>query len=244
VAKLSIVIPAFNEGHRILETLQTISAFCERSLEEWELIVVDDGSRDSTSARVGERPDVRLLRNERNLGKGFSVRRGMLAARLDPVLFTDADLSTPIDEATQLLRAIESGAGVAVASRLPRTKEVRRTAHRRLMAAAFRWCVKLLVLRGFHDTQCGFKMFRREAVQQIFPRQRISRWGFDVEVLFLARRLGISVFEVPVSWHESTETRLRMTTPLFMLLDLLRIRWNALTGAYGLGQPPPEMPAP
>ena len=231
--QLSVVIPAFNEGHRILSTIDRVAKFCERELSQWEIIVIDDGSIDDTSSVVSKVARVRLLRNERNRGKGYSVRRGMLEARLDPVLVSDADLSTPIEEALQLLAALDAGAQVAIASRIPsQTKIVRRTPGRKLMAMVFRMLVKVIVLRGFHDTQCGFKMFRLTAAQEIFPHQRLERWGFDVEVLYLARRLGFQVVEVPVTWHESTESRLKWTTPLTMLGDLFTIRWNDLLGRY------------
>jgi glycosyltransferase involved in cell wall biosynthesis len=251
--ELTIVVPAYNEAHRILRTVETIRAFAERALDRWEIIVVDDGSRDGTAALVsqaieaessgrgatdappGARPSgtLKLLRNEENRGKGYSVRRGMLEAALDCALFTDADLSTPIEEAGRLLQAIREGADVAIASRRPaKDRRVRRTPHRRLLALGFRLLVKLVALRGFHDTQCGFKMFRHEAARAVFSRQLIERWGFDVEALFVARKLGLRIVEVPVSWTESRETRLKLTTPLTMLGDLLRIRRNALRGRY------------
>jgi glycosyltransferase involved in cell wall biosynthesis len=230
---LSVVIPAFNEGRRILRNLEEVRRFLETSVARWEIIVVDDGSRDDTADRVAECAEVRLLRNGRNRGKGYSVRRGMLEATLATVLFTDADLSTPIEEAIQLCGAIDDGADIAIASRKASSaKRVRRTAHRRLMAAGFRLLVKAIALRGFHDTQCGFKMFRRTTVREVFGRQRLERWGFDVEILYIARKLGLRIVEVPVSWTESAETRLRATTPLSMARDLLLIRLWDLGGFY------------
>lgn len=231
--KLSIVVPAYHEAGRIKESLFEILAFCRRELEEWEVIVVDDGSTDTTSAEAALAGRVRLLRNDRNRGKGYSVRRGMLAARYDPVLFTDADLSTPIEEALALHAALEKGNDIAIASRRPDPrKEVRRSASRRLMAHGFRLAVKLIALRGFYDTQCGFKMFRANAVQAVFPLQRLERWGFDVELLYLARKRGLKIAEVPVSWNESSASALRAVTPLEMLVDLLRVRWNDVLGRY------------
>lgn len=235
---LSIVVPAYNEKHRIRATVERISDFCRKAADgseigSWEIIVVDDGSTDGSPEILSELNGIRFLRNEGNRGKGYSVRRGMLEAALDPVLFTDADLSTPIDEARNLLAAIEGGADVAIASRIRGSgKHVKRTPHRRLMALVFRLAVKAIALRGHADTQCGFKMFRREAAQRIFSLQRIERWGFDVEVLYLARKLRLRVAEVPVAWHESTESRLKLTTPLEMLGDLIRVRWNDLRGLY------------
>ena len=235
--KLSIVIPALNEAHRIEQTLEKVHSFCTRELSQWEIVVVDDGSVDGTQEKVERVGHARCLRNSRNSGKGYSVRRGILESSIDPVLFTDADLSAPIEEALPLLGAIEAGADVAIGSRAQATgKRVHRTPHRRLMAAAFRLLVKLIVIRGFHDTQCGLKMFRRDAGQAIFSRQRLDRWGFDVEVLYLARKLGFRIDEVSINWSESTESRLRLTTPLSMALDLVKIRWYSLTGAYRLGR--------
>jgi glycosyltransferase involved in cell wall biosynthesis len=231
--ELSIVIPAYNEAHRIQGTIEKISAFCEKEASRWELVVVDDGSSDGTSDVVSRTPRVRCLRNPLNAGKGFSVRRGMLSTKLEAVLFSDADLSTPIEEALALHQAIQRGADVAIATRDRSTgKQVRRTPHRRLMAMVFRTLVKIIVLRGFRDTQCGFKMFRRDAARSLFSRSRLDRWGFDVEILFLARNLGLRIAEVPVAWFESAETRLRFLTPVSMTWDLLKIRGHQIAGHY------------
>ncbi|HVR72767.1 MAG TPA: glycosyltransferase [Planctomycetota bacterium] len=235
--QISIVVPSYNEGHRIRATIDAIAAFCERELTEWEVIIVDDGSSDATSATAAAKDDrVKLLRNSSNSGKGFSVRRGILEAKYDPVLFTDADLSTPIEESLLLLEAIRAGADVAIGVRTPTGgRPVRRPLRRKLMALGFRLLVKALVLRGFHDTQNGFKMFRRDAARRIFSLQRLDRWGFDVEVLYLARREGMKIAQVPVAYTESSESRLRLVTPLTMIRDLLQVRWNALVGKYSRG---------
>jgi glycosyltransferase involved in cell wall biosynthesis len=231
--QLSVVIPAYNEGHRIVETVQEISRFCNQELDAHEIIVVDDGSTDATASAAGSLPEVKLLENGGNRGKGYSVRRGILETKLDPVLFTDADLSTPIAEALPLLEALRNGADIAIASRTRSPdKKVSRSVRRRLMAWVFRLLVKTIALRGFHDTQCGFKMFRSGAAREIFGLQRLDRWGFDVEVLYLARKLGLTVREVPVAWQESSETRLKLTTPLTMIGDLLEVRWNDILGRY------------
>lgn len=230
---LSVVVPAYNEARRIRSTVESVSAFCREHVDAWEILVVDDGSADDAAGALEGADGVRLLRNDVNRGKGFSVRRGMLEAGLDPVLFTDADLSTPIDEAVGLMQAIADGADLAIAVRTRRGgKVVKRTPHRRLMGAVFRLAVRTIVLRGFSDTQCGFKMFRRDAARRVFSRQRIERWGFDVEILYIARKLGLRIAEVPVSWQESSESRLKLTTPLTMLGDIIRVRWNDLRGMY------------
>lgn len=231
--ELSIVIPAYNEAHRIAGTLRRVLEFCESELSDWEIIVVDDGSSDDTAREVRAFERIRYIRNAGNRGKGFSVRRGVLAARCDPILFTDADLSAPIEDARRLLGAIQKGADVAIGSRhFDVTTTVQRTRWRRLMASAFRLLVRILVIRGIYDTQCGFKMFRREAARSIFPKQRLAGWGFDVELLYIARRQRYRIEEVSVSWAESRESRLRWHTPLAMLLDLIHIRLNGLLGRY------------
>ena len=173
------------------------------------------------------------MRKERNLGKGHSVRRGILEARFDTVLFTDADLSTPIDDALLLLDAIKRGSDVVIGNRKHDSQQgVRRTPLRRCMAFVFRCLVKMIALRNIDDTQCGFKMFRRAAARSIFPMVTIPGWGFDVEVLYLTRRLGFKLESVPVRYTESSESRLKMTTPVAMTRDLLHIRWNMLRGHY------------
>jgi dolichyl-phosphate beta-glucosyltransferase len=233
---LSIIVPAYNEARRLPSTLEKLIEFCERECSRWEIIVVDDGSRDGTprtlKAFAGS-ARLRYLRNEVNRGKGYSIRRGVLEACRDLVLFTDADLSAPIAESLTLFRALERGAEIAIGSRRPHAgKAVERSLPRKLMAAAFRGLVKTIVLRGFHDTQCGFKMFRREAARTIFAVQRIDGWAFDVEVLFLARRFGFRVVEVPIEWHGAGESRLRLLSPLKMVFELLKIRWNQWSGKY------------
>ena len=223
--QLSIVFPSYNEAARLGETLASVSCFCRAELDRYELIVVDDGSADATEAVVREFEEVRYLRNEVNRGKGETVKRGMLAAELDTVLFSDVDLSTPIEEALALLKALEEGADVAIGSRrFDGEKQVRRSWPRKLMAWGWRVLVHRLVLAGIHDTQCGFKMFRRRAARDVLALQRLEGWAFDVEVLYLARRLGYSIVEVPVEWHESGDSRLGFFSPFRMALDLFKVR--------------------
>ncbi len=197
------------------------------------MIVVDDGSSDATAARAESFAGVRCLRNGTNQGKGYSVRRGALEAKFDYVVFTDADLSAPIEEVRRLIRAADEGADLAIGSRrFDVTTTVRRTPLRRLMAAVFRLLVKVLVVRGIEDTQCGFKLFRRDAARYVFSRQRLGGWGFDVELLYIARSGGYRIVEEPVSWTESEQSRLQWHTPFTMAVDLVRIRWNACLGRY------------
>jgi len=236
--EVSVVVPAYNEEARLSSTLPRLFDFLSQRWDAFELLVVDDGSRDGTAGIVTgfTDPRVRLLRNETNQGKGQSVRRGMLAARFDPVLFTDADLSTPIDELPKLAAALRNAsAGVAIASRAApgAVLKVRQPLRREALGRLFNLAVQALALPGLRDTQCGFKLFSRGAARRIFPLMTIRGFGFDAEVLFIARRLGIPIVEVPVTWLDSPQSRVRpFSDGLRMTLDLIRIRHNELRGAY------------
>ncbi len=236
----SIVIPAYNEAERIGASLDRILAFIAESRWSAEIIVVNDGSRDNTSQVVQEysrrNPIIRVLENPGNRGKGYSVRNGMLNASGQVLLFTDADLSSPIEEANKLFAVIESGqADVAIGSRYLQSELQTRKQplHRRMLGRAFNGALRMILGLSYVDTQCGFKAFNRKAVTTIFPNMKIERWGFDPEILFLARRYGLRVAEVPVSWahdHRSKISPLRDGTR--MLGELLRIRMNSLGGKY------------
>lgn len=235
----SLVIPAYNESNRIRPTLDEIIRYVQQQKWDAEILVVDDGSRDDTAAIVREYsgwyPQVQLIQNPGNRGKGFSVRNGMLHARGDICLFTDADLSSPITEAEKLFDAIHAGADIAIGSRWLRAEmqTERQPLYRQAFGRIFNVLLRLVLGLHFMDTQCGFKAFRREAAQQIFPKQKIERWGFDPEILFVARRLNLRTVEIPVLWAHSEGTRLHpFRDGIRMFGDVMRIRWNALTGAY------------
>ena len=241
----SFVIPAYNESGRIRPTLDEILRYTAAQNWDVEILVVDDGSRDDTPNVIREyaraHPQIRLLQNPGNRGKGFSVRNGMLHARGDICLFTDADLSSPISEAPKLFEAIRAGADGAIGSRWLRAElqTERQPLYRQAFGRIFNLVLRVFLGLRFRDTQCGFKAFRREASQRIFPLQKIERWGFDPEILYVARRMGLQVAEVPVVWAHSEGTRLHpFRDGIRMFVDVLHIRWNALNGAYSAGAVP------
>jgi glycosyltransferase involved in cell wall biosynthesis len=235
----SIVIPAYNESARIRPTLDEILRYTAEQGWDAEILVVDDGSRDDTPDVIREyaakHPQIQLIQNPGNRGKGYSVRNGMLHARGEICLFTDADLSSPITEAQKLFHAITSGADVAIGSRWLRAElqTERQPLYRQLFGRIFNLVLRVFLGLRFKDTQCGFKAFRREAAQRIFPLQKIERWGFDPEILYLARRMNFKAVEVPVVWAHSEGTRLHpFRDGMRMFVDVLHIRWNAWTGVY------------
>ncbi len=242
-AELSIVIPSFNEELRLPVTLAEISAYIRASKRETEVIVVDDGSTDRTadvaSSFRGEIQRLRVIANKKNRGKGYSVRHGMLEASGRIVLFTDADLSAPIDEADKLLAALADH-DVAIGSRaLNRSLiSVHQSVFREYAGIIFNFIVRAILRLPFVDTQCGFKAFRRERCRVIFQQQRIERFGFDPELLYLARRHGLSAAEIPVRWAHSPATKVSMwRDSIQMFLDVFIIRWNALKGRYPRSEP-------
>jgi len=235
----SFIIPAYNESARIRPTLDEILRYLAEKGWDAEIVVVDDGSRDDTPNIIREYaahyPQIKLVQNPGNRGKGFSVRNGMLHASGELCLFTDADLSSPIAESQKLFDTIYDGADVAFGSRWLRAKlqTERQPLYRQLLGRIFNLALRVFLGLHYKDTQCGFKAFRREAAQRIFPLQKIERWGFDPEILFLARRMGFKVVEVPVRWAHSEGTRLHpFRDGMRMFVDVLHIRWNAWAGVY------------
>jgi len=235
----SVVIPAYNESARIRPTLDEILRHVQEQNWDAEILVVNDGSSDDTAQIVREygksNPEVLLIENPGNRGKGYSVRNGMLHARGDICLFTDADLSSPITEARKLFEVLAAGADIAIGSRWLRSElqTERQSLLRQAFGRIFNMVLRVILGLHFADTQCGFKAFRRDAAQRIFPLQRIERWGFDPEILFLARRAGLRVEEVPVVWAHSEGTRLNpFRDGIRMFVEVLRIRWYAITGEY------------
>lgn len=237
--RYSIIVPAYNESRRISETLQNILGHLREQGWNAEIVAVDDGSQDDTSGIIREfaaaNPEVRLICNPGNRGKGFSVRNGMMNARGELLLFTDADLSAPIAEAAKLFAALEQGADVAIGSRWldASLQFVRQPLRRRVFSRSFNIFIKLLLGLPFRDTQCGFKAFTRRAAQLIFPLQRIHRWGFDPEVIYIAFRRGLKVVEVPVAWgHDERSTIHPFRDGLRMGMEAMKVRWYAWMGKY------------
>jgi glycosyltransferase involved in cell wall biosynthesis len=243
LSSISIVIPAYNEEKRLPSTLRDVMEYLRAgSWSSYEILVVNDGSRDRTAAVAAdfarECPEIRLLENPGNRGKGYSIRHGMLKAQGDWVLFTDSDLSAPIGELDKLMRAIrEEKASIAIGSRaLDRSLiQVHQSWFRETAGRVFNLLMRILTGLRFYDTQCGFKLFEARAAKETFGRQLIERWGFDVEVLFLARKLGFKTVEVPVRWSHAEGTKVHMIRDsVRMFADLLLVRWNHIRGLYRL----------
>jgi len=237
--RYSIVIPAYNESRRIERSLQKVLAYLAHQRWDVEVIIVNDGSRDNTAdivrRYVDANPVLRLIENPGNRGKGYSVRNGMLHARGDVMLFSDADFSAPIEEAPKLFEQIEAGADVAIGSRWIRTEVQthKQSLHRQLFGRVFNLALRLALGLRFKDTQCGFKAFSRRAADTIFPLQKIERWGFDPELIFLAEKKGFKVVEVPVRWaHEQGGSIHPIRDGLRMLLEVLKVRWYWTAGKY------------
>jgi len=244
---LSIVIPAYNEAKRLPRTLERVHAYLRDAVKRWqvemddvEVIVVDDGSTDGTSELAktfSDRfPNFQVLRHSPNRGKGYAVKRGMLTARGRFRLFSDADLSTPIDEIDKMLPLLLSGeADIAIASRgLPQSQLlVRQTWYREMLGRLFNLVVQALATPGIWDTQCGFKLFRGDVAERLFKLQTLDGFAFDVEVLYLARKFRYRIAEVPVRWLNDPNTKVQtLKHGMQMLRDLLVIRLNDLKGRY------------
>jgi glycosyltransferase involved in cell wall biosynthesis len=238
--KLSVVIPAYNESARLPPTLdRLITYFHEHGPSEVEILVVDDGSRDDTPDLVAQyaaqHHEIRLLRNAGNRGKGYAVRHGMLKAKGEWILFTDADLSAPIEELPILTAAAErNNAAIAFGSRAldPSKVEVSQSFARELAGRVFNLVLRGLVGLPYRDTQCGFKLFRRDAARELFAFQRLNGFSFDVEDLVIAKRLELRAVEVPVKWRNVEGTKVSLLNGVRSFADLARIRFNDMRGCY------------
>ena len=236
--ELSVIVPSFNEEARLPHSLDLIAAYLNSANRSTEVLVVDDGSNDRTAevaASFTERiANLRVLKNGENRGKGYSVRHGMQEARGEYVLFTDADLSAPIEEADKLLSALQQF-DIAIGSRALNRDliDVHESHFREFAGIIFNRIVRIVLWLPFVDTQCGFKAFRRERCRIIFEQQRIERFGFDPELLYLARHHGLKATEIPVRWSHSPATKINMMRDsIQMFVDVFTVRWNSLLGRY------------
>ncbi len=218
---LSIVIPAYNEEERIVKTLKRIVEYADRHIRDYEIIVVDDGSEDNT-ALVVKKQKIKLISYKKNRGKGYAVKQGVLKSKGDYILITDSDLATPIEEYNKLKQFIKEYE-IVVGSR---TLRVKQTWLRIFLGVVFSFIVRLLFHLGIRDTQCGFKLFRKEPAKRIFSMLKTNGFAFDVEALLLAKRIGYKIKEVPVKWTNKKGSKVRLGHSLKMFMELLRLKFS------------------
>ncbi len=234
---LSVIIPAYNEEKRLPRSLHIILGYLHNQTYSWEIIVVDNGSNDKTAELVKEKmlsePNLQLI-NDAAYGKGWAVHRGLLAAKGEWRLFTDADNSTDIGEIEKLLPYTKESFDVIVSSRKIKGASINiaQPLIRKVLGNLFRWVVSIIVPTGIVDTQNGFKLFSAKAVQTIFPKQKIYYWAFDVEILALARKFSFKIKEVPIVWNDAELSRVNIRGMLRMLCEVSLIRVNLWTNAY------------
>ena len=239
IPEFSVVMPAYNEANSICKTLQKITKYLKNINISYEIIVVDDGSRDDTVALIKNfsnlDKNVILLKNPKNKGKGFSIKRGILYARGKYILFTDVDLSVPIRELTKFIPYLNDGYDIVIGSRRIKGSQIinPQPLYRRLLGSVFYQIVYLFILNFVRDTNCGFKCYRREVAREIFSKQRLSGWGFDTELLYIAHKLELSVKEVPVSWYNFGFSKVNIyNAPFATLVELWKIKLNDWKGRY------------
>lgn len=235
----SVIIPAYNESERLRASLPKVLDYIHQQQLQAEVIVVNDGSIDGTVEVVRDfatqHPEIHLLENPGNRGKGYSVRHGMLQGNGDVLLFTDADLSSPIYEAGKLFQALDQGADIAIGSRWLQAglQTERQPLYRQVYGRLFNLGLRIVLGLTYRDTQCGFKAFTRAAGRTIFSRQRVERWGFDPELLFLANKFELRTVEVPVEWAHDHRSRINpLRDGLNMGVEMLMVRWNDIRGLY------------
>jgi dolichyl-phosphate beta-glucosyltransferase len=235
---LSIIVPAYNEAKRIPKTLLDMDKHLARADYSYEIIVVNDGSTDNTAEVVANLAklvkNVKLVNGAENMGKGGTVRQGMLMASGVIHLFSDADNSTPIDQFDQMIPLFKQGYQVIIGSRAVHgaTLDPPEPLHRRVVGKCLNLLIQLLLVPGISDTQCGFKAFTAEAARKVFESSRVRGWGFDFEILALARRMGYRIAEVPVHWINDEKSHMSMRGGLQFLADIFRIRWWLWRGVY------------
>jgi dolichyl-phosphate beta-glucosyltransferase len=236
--KLSVILPAYNEQDRIKKTLLDVSQFLQKQSFGYEILVVNDGSKDLTAEVVNNLvssiPNLRLIDNKENHGKGYVTKQGMLSASGDVRLFMDADNSTKVDEVLKMLPMFEQGYDLVIGSRRISGSviAVHQPWFRDFLGGVFRFIVHILVPVGVTDSQCGFKAFSALAARAVFPKQSIYRWAFDVEVLAIARKFKFKIKEVPVTWVNDTESHVKLGGMIDMLLEVMEVRLNLWAGKY------------
>ncbi len=238
--RLSVVLPMYNEEERISKSLHQLAAYFAKQDYSYEVVLVDDGSSDRSitvaQGILSEVPTLRVLQSDRNYGKGHAVRMGMLAAKGEVVLFSDADLSTPIDELDKFWPFLDEGYDVVIGSRKMKGAVLERHQPwlRERMGKVFTWLTNRLVTKNLSDLTCGFKSFQRAAAQDIFSRQMLDDWSFDAEILFIAQKRGLRIKEVPVHWHDERGSKVKFPRDIIRSLrGLFRIRRNNMRGLYG-----------
>ena len=237
---LSVIIPAFNEESSILQSIETLQNYFLKRGDRFELVVVDDGSSDKTLEIIRNlaqsNTHIRALTNGENRGKGYTVKHGVLESKGEFVLFTDVDLSTPIDDYQKLKAELEAGNDIAFGSRALAKSDlrIRQPWYRVWLGRLANKAIQAIVpaLRGIQDTQCGFKLFKGDVARKIFPFQQNERWGFDFEILHIARKFGYRVAEVPVQWSHSGDSRIRLSDYPKTLMELFKVRLNEMKGIY------------
>lgn len=227
--ELSVIIPAYNEEKVIRENLEKINVYLRGAFSRYEVIVVDDGSKDKTLEEVEKVPNdaIRVIKYFPNRGKGYAVKKGMLEAQYDYVLFLDADLATPIEEIANLGPYIKDFDVVIASRALPKSKiEHSQPFLRRTFGAVGKKIIQFFLVKNIKDTQCGFKLFKKEIARNLFSKQKINRWGFDFEILFLAQKAGYKIKEVPIVWYAMQDSKLGFSAYITTLFDLIRLRFR------------------
>ncbi len=225
---ISVIIPAYNEAERLPKSLRNIIEYLDKQNFNYEIIVVDDGSTDDTVGSVSGFKNTIVIKQLLNQGKGAAVKRGMLEANGDICVFSDADLSTPIYELQKIIDNINVGYDVVIGSRGIKNDliKIHQPFYREFMGKTFNKIVQILVMKGIKDTQCGFKGFTKKAANNIFNLQKIKGFGFDVEILYLASRLGMKICETPVEWYNDERSKVNPITDSFkMLIDIIKVRY-------------------
>ncbi len=234
---ISVVIPAYNEEKRIKDSLLKILRYLKKKRYSFEIIFVDDGSTDNTVKIVRSiNSNIRILKNKKNYGKGYSVKKGMKNAVYNLILFTDADLATPIEELDKLIKPINEGYDIAIASRnLPMSDlVVKQPFYRQILGKGFPLIVNFFFNLGIKDTQCGFKLFKAKAAKKIIRLQKNWGFSFDVELLYIAKKQGMRIKEVPARWIDKAGSKVSpIKDALKMFIDILKIKYNSAAGRYG-----------